>query len=41
VHLLVNAAKWQKGTGFFAAGPQSKKPDEEVARLHLEEIGVC
>jgi adenosylhomocysteinase len=41
VHLLLNAAKWQKGTDYFSPpARQSKKLDEEVARLHLEKIGV-
>jgi adenosylhomocysteinase len=37
VHLPLNAAKWQKGTDYFSPpARQSKKLDEEVARLHLE-----
>jgi adenosylhomocysteinase len=41
VHLPLNAAKWQKGTDYFSPpARQSKKLDEEVARLHLEKIGV-
>jgi hypothetical protein len=41
VHLPLNAAKWPKGTDYFSPpARQSKKLDEEVARLHLEKIGV-
>jgi S-adenosylhomocysteine hydrolase len=41
VHLLLNAADWQKGTDYFRSQTrQPNKLDEEVARLHLEKIGV-